>query len=263
MYRSILASTRFAKTLFNTPISRDRSISIKASLNTTQLFDKKQTTWKEKNNFHFSTVTTTTSLRETTPIDTKSDLKPEHFAKYKLPAFYVNKRLQRLNSYIGNARKIRHSPWKMNRICQFAAQTKTIPEALIQLQFLNKRYAQNLHHAIRRTSNFADIKDGIQPSQLEVAECFATCAFRRKGITYHGKGKSGKRTTRFSHVRIVLREIDFDLKVLQSTTRNQKRRWLELKEVAENDAKIASEENKLLRKYEQSEKLKKEKEMEA
>ena len=92
-------------------------------------------------------------------------------------------------SYIGNARKIRHSPWKMNRICQFAAQTKTVPEALIQLQFLNKRYAQNLHHAIRRTSNFADIKDGIQPSQLEVAECFATCGFRRKGITYHGKGK--------------------------------------------------------------------------
>merc|ERR1711862_391143 len=121
--------------------------------------------------------------------------------------------------------------------------------------FLQKRYAANLHHAIKHTSNFADIKDGIKPSQMEVAECFATMGFRRKGITYHGKGRSGQRTTRFSHVRIVLREIDFDLKILQSKTKSQKVRWLRLKETAENDSKMAAEENELLRKHKEREKL--------
>jgi len=249
MFRSLLASTRFAKNLVS-PIRRDNLITFKAGLNNIN-YEKKQ--------HLYTTPTTTTTLYESEhDTDKDIELQPHHFAKYKMPPFYVNERLKRCKSYIGNARKIRHSPWKMNRICQFAAQTKTVPEALIQLQFLNKRYAQNLHHAIRRTSNFADIKDGIQPSQLEVAECFSTCGFRRKGITYHGKGKSGKRTTRFSHVRIVLRAIDFDLKILQAKTLNQKRKWLELKQVAENDAKLADKENEFLRKHEEREKLKKE-----
>lgn len=249
MYRSILSSTIFTKQPFYSIQKASFSFFNRASY--------EQISTNTHNNAQFSTATTATQRPKT---ENKNEiiLQPHHFAKYKMPPSYVSKRLARLKSYIGNARKIRHSPWKMNRICQFAATTKTVPEALIQLQFLQKRYAINLHKAIKRSSNFADIKDGIQPSQLEVAECFATCAFRRKGITYHGKGKSGKRTTRFSHIRLVLREIDFDLKILQSTSQNQKRVWIELKEAAEYDAKMAAEENQLLRKHEEREKLKKE-----
>lgn len=47
---------------------------------------------------------------------------------------------------------------------------------------------------------------------------------------------------RFSHMRVVLREIDFKLKIFQAPTVNKKRKWIERQMVAEEDAARANQE---------------------
>ena len=44
---------------------------------------------------------------------------------------------------------------------------------------------------------------------------------------------------KFSHIRVVLREIDFPLKIYQQKSLNQKRKWLLHQKRAEQDARAA------------------------
>mmetsp|Transcript_38557 Transcript_38557/g.92287 ORF Transcript_38557/g.92287 Transcript_38557/m.92287 type:complete len:267 (-) Transcript_38557:19-819(-) len=148
--------------------------------------------------------------------------------------FIIKRRRENLRTYVGNDKNIRHSPWRMNLVCQFAAGL-TVPEAMKQLTFLNKRMAPRVSNVIRRTANLADIRDGLQPSQLEVAECFATHGTHLKRLKIMGRGRSGTMHRRHCHIRLVLREIDFPTKLLQAKSVNQKRRWLGLLKIARED----------------------------
>ena len=93
----------------------------------------------------------------------------------KLKPSIVKKRLDKCKTYEGRETSIRQSPWKLNRVCQLAAGL-TLEEALTQLQFCDIKNADLVAKVLKRTSNLADIRDGIQISQLEVAECFTTKA---------------------------------------------------------------------------------------
>jgi hypothetical protein len=67
---------------------------------------------------------------------------------------------------------------------------------------------------------------------------------------------SGKKRRRFSHIRLVLREIDFPTKILQAETVNQKRRWLGRLAVAREDyEKARIEKDELAELEEQAAKL--------
>ncbi len=106
----------------------------------------------------------------------------------KVKPFIIKRRRQNLKTYIGNEKNIRHSPWRMNLVCQFA-HGLTVPEALKQLMFCQKVKAPLVAKVIRRTANLADIRDGIQPSQLEVAECFTTHGTHLKRLKIMGRGR--------------------------------------------------------------------------
>lgn len=95
---------------------------------------------------------------------------------------------------------------------------------------------------IKRTSNLADIRHGLQRSQLEVAECFATHGSHLKRVEFKARGRQGLRRRRFSHIRLVLREIDFPLKIAQAKSLNQKERWRKKQQIAEEDYKKAKAE---------------------
>lgn len=123
-------------------------------------------------------------------------------------------------------------------MCQFAAGL-TVPEALKQLMFCQKRKAPLVAKVIRRTANLADIRHGLQASQLEVAECFSTHGTHLKRVKIMGRGRSGKKSRRHSHIRLVLREIDFPTKLLQAESINQKRKWLGLLRTARDDFETA------------------------
>jgi len=171
----------------------------------------------------------------------------------KLKPSIVRKRLARMRTYEGAEKNIRHSPWRLNLICQFVAGLP-LQEALTQLQFLNKVKAPLVQKVLKRTSNLADIRDGLQPSQLEVAECFATKGTPLKRIMYHGRGRAGRMEHQHAHMRVVLREIDFKLKIYQAPTINQKKKWFMLQQQAERDGARARAEREEVERLERLEK---------
>ena len=169
----------------------------------------------------------------------------------------VRKRLSKLKKYNGNEKDIRHSPWRLNLVCQFAAGLP-VKEALMQLQFCQKMKAPLLARLIERTAKRADYRDGLKLSQLEVAECFATHGTHLKRIKIMGRGRSGIKRRRHSHIRLVLREIDFDLKIVQAKSMRERKQWYMKKIEAEEDKKIAIAEREEMLALEKAAKEKKE-----
>lgn len=106
----------------------------------------------------------------------------------KLKPHIVQRRIARLKTYEGKEKDIRHSPWRLNLVCQFAAGLP-LEEAIQQLEFNKKSKAPLVKKILERTANLADIRDGLQPSQLEVAECFATHGKHLKRIKMMGRGR--------------------------------------------------------------------------
>ena len=154
----------------------------------------------------------------------------QHPEKTLRPAV-VRKRLASLKTYTGRQPNIRGSPWKLNLVCHLAAGLPVV-EALNQLKFCNKIKAPLVAQVIQRTANLASIRDGLLPSQLEVATCFSTHGTSLKRIRYMAKGRHGKVRREHAHLNVTLREIDFDLKLVQSTTVGQMKRWMVRKAVA-------------------------------
>mmetsp|Transcript_1481 Transcript_1481/g.2006 ORF Transcript_1481/g.2006 Transcript_1481/m.2006 type:complete len:267 (+) Transcript_1481:83-883(+) len=187
------------------------------------------------------------------------DLNPPKKLKPKV----IRRRLEKLRTYEGKQRDIRHSPWRLQLICRHVAGL-TLEDALTHLEFLNKVKAPLVQKVLKRTSNLADIRDGLQPSQLEVAECFATHGKHLKRVKIMGRGRAGIMHHRFSHMRVVLREIDFPLKIYTAKTANQKRKWLEHQLRAHADYEAANSKREELKRLERMAELKqKEKENEA
>jgi large subunit ribosomal protein L22 len=168
----------------------------------------------------------------------------------KLKPYIVKRRLNRMRVYIGKQKNIRHSPWRMNLVCQFAA-GQTLTEAIKQLQFCKKSMAPLVQKVLIRTANVADMKDGLQQSQLEVAECFATKGKPLKRIRIMGRGRSGRMEHKFCHFRVVLREIDFKLRIYQAESLNQKKRWFIRQQQAEADFAAAKAERDEITRLEQ------------
>jgi large subunit ribosomal protein L22 len=108
--------------------------------------------------------------------------------RQKLKPSIVRRRIEKLRVYEGRERDIRHSPWRLNLVCQLAAGLPLL-EALQQLDFCKKSAAPLVHKVLKRTSNLADIRHGLQPSQLEVAECFATHGKHLKRMKIMGRGR--------------------------------------------------------------------------
>mmetsp|Transcript_2761 Transcript_2761/g.4169 ORF Transcript_2761/g.4169 Transcript_2761/m.4169 type:complete len:310 (+) Transcript_2761:87-1016(+) len=160
---------------------------------------------------------------------------PRHAPKIK-PRI-VKARVEKLRIVEAAHKSIRHSPWRLNLICQFAAnETDTVPDALQQLEYVRKVKAPLVSGLIHTAANTAKQKYGLLPSQLEVSECFATHGTHLKRIKTMGRGRSGKMHRRFSHIRLVLREIDFPLKIMQSKSVNQRNKWVKRMETALDEA---------------------------
>jgi len=147
----------------------------------------------------------------------------------------INQRLSKMRTYVGTQKNIRHSPWRLNLICQMIAGLP-VPEALRQLQFCDKSFAPTVQQVVQKTVNRADIRDGLQPTQLEVAQCFATRGTPLKRIKPMARGRHGKMTRPHAHMRLILREIDFSVKIYQQRSKYAKLKWLNLMHEAEEDA---------------------------
>jgi large subunit ribosomal protein L22 len=154
-----------------------------------------------------------------------------------------------MRTYEGGERNIRHSPWRLNLVCQLAAGSP-LQEALTQLEFCKKKMAPVVQKVLRKVADEADEKDGLQPSQLEVAECFATKGTPLKRMKIMGRGRMGRMEHKHAHFRAVLREIDFPLRIYQAPSINQKKRWFMLQQQAAKDGERAQAERAELQRLE-------------
>lgn len=159
----------------------------------------------------------------------------------KLKPSIVRRRLNRLKIFSGKERDIRHSPWRLNLICEMITGLP-VPEAFLQLQFCEKSRAPLVAKVLKRVVLEAEKESNLQPSQLEVAECFSTKGTHLKRIKPMGRGRSGQMTRPYSHMRLVLREIDFKLRIFQQKKVADKKKWLMLQLEAEKDAASVSTE---------------------
>ena len=159
----------------------------------------------------------------------------------KLKPRLVKSRISALKTYEGKERNIEYSKYKLNLLCQLAAGLP-VEEAVKQLKFQKKKTAPLVSKVIQRTANLADIRHKIQPSALEVAECFSTRGTPIKDIKIMGRGRMGRMEHPRSHMRVVLREIDFQLKIYQARTTEEKMYWYKLQLKAEEDARLVAAE---------------------
>jgi large subunit ribosomal protein L22 len=169
----------------------------------------------------------------------------------KLKPSIVRRRLNRMKIFDGAEKNIRHSPWRLNLVCQLVAGLP-FQEAMTQLDFCKKSKAPLVQKMLQRTANLADIRHGLQPSQLEVAECFATRGTPLKRVKTMGRGRSGRMEHKHSHMRLVLREVDFKLRIYQAPSVNQKKKWFTLQQHAEKDSTRAKAERDEIRRLEKA-----------
>lgn len=179
----------------------------------------------------------------------------------KIAPHIVKARTSQLKTMPGAAKNIRHSPWRLNLICQFAA-GQTVNDALLQLQYVNKVKAPLVYNLIQGTANSAKTKYDLLPSELEIVECFATHGTHLKRIKTMGRGRAGKMHRRFSHMRVVLRQIDFPLKIMQSTTINERQQWVKKMEVAMEEKAAYLEEKREIEELEREAEAMKQKKLE-
>lgn len=108
----------------------------------------------------------------------------------KLKPHIVQRRLSTLRTYEGGHKQFRHSPWRLNLVCHLAARCATLEESIAQVAFSGKQKSKGLVlKVLQRTANLADIRDCLQPSQLEVAQCFATQGKHLKRLKFMAKGR--------------------------------------------------------------------------
>lgn len=169
----------------------------------------------------------------------------------KLKPSIVRRRLNRMRIFEGAEKNIRHSPWRLNLVCQLVAGLP-FQEAMTQLDFCKKSKAPLVQKMLQRTANLADIRHGLQPSQLEIAECFATRGTPLKRVKTMGRGRSGRMEHKHSHMRLVLREVDFKLRIYQAHSVNQKKKWFSLQQLAEKDSTRAKAERDEIRRLEKA-----------
>eukprot|EP00560_Eucampia_antarctica_P010155 CAMPEP_0197829142 /NCGR_PEP_ID=MMETSP1437-20131217/5600_1 /TAXON_ID=49252 ORGANISM="Eucampia antarctica, Strain CCMP1452" /NCGR_SAMPLE_ID=MMETSP1437 /ASSEMBLY_ACC=CAM_ASM_001096 /LENGTH=251 /DNA_ID=CAMNT_0043430659 /DNA_START=39 /DNA_END=794 /DNA_ORIENTATION=- len=174
----------------------------------------------------------------------------------RIPPHVVARRVSRLRSVSGKEKNIRHSPWRMNLVCQFISGL-TVPEALVQLEFCEKkRGAPILKKVLKRTKNLADIRYGMAPSQLQVHTCFATPGTPLKRIKIMGRGRSGVKHRKHSHIHLSLRETDFALEMARAPTLKKKQKWYQRYLIAAQDAALQQKEQEEIKKLQQEQEQK-------
>ncbi|CAK4074547.1 unnamed protein product [Aphanomyces euteiches] len=104
-------------------------------------------------------------------------------------------------------KEIRTSPRKLTLLAQ-QIRGLTATEALTQMQFSPKRKAAVVKKTIQNAVNLADIYYGIEPSALKVEQAFVNKGMILKRIKFMGRGNTGIKRRRHSHLTIVLREFD-------------------------------------------------------
>jgi len=125
-----------------------------------------------------------------------------------------------------------------------------VADTLLQLTYTEKVKAPMVKSLIAGVADNARVKYGLVPTQMEVVECFSTHGTPLKRVEFMDRGRVGRKQHRFSHIRLVLREIDFPLKIITAKTRGGRDDWVRRMGIAERDYRESRKEGEELERLE-------------
>jgi large subunit ribosomal protein L22 len=105
------------------------------------------------------------------------------------------------------ARMLRISPQKLNLVAQLI-RGKKVSTALADLQFSNKRIARDVKKCLESAVANAENNHELDVDDLVVAEAHVGKALVLKRFTPRGRGRMGRIFKPFSHLTIVVREVE-------------------------------------------------------
>jgi len=105
------------------------------------------------------------------------------------------------------ARMLRISPQKLNLVAQLI-RGKKVSTALADLQFSTKRIARDVKKCLESAIANAENNHQLDVDDLIVAEAHVGKALVIKRFTPRGRGRMGRIFKPFSHLTIVVREIE-------------------------------------------------------
>ncbi len=105
------------------------------------------------------------------------------------------------------ARNIRVSPQKLNLVAQLI-RGKKVATALADLQFSRKRIARDVKKCLESAIANAENNHDLDVDDLVVAEAHVGKAMVLKRFHPRGRGRSGKILKPFSHLTIIVRQLE-------------------------------------------------------
>jgi large subunit ribosomal protein L22 len=105
------------------------------------------------------------------------------------------------------ARMLRVSPQKLNLVAQLI-RGKKVATALADLQFSRKRIAKDVRKCLESAIANAENNHDLDVDDLIVAEAHVGKALVMKRFAARGRGRSGRILEPFSHLTIVVREVE-------------------------------------------------------
>ena len=105
------------------------------------------------------------------------------------------------------ARMLRISPQKLNLVAQLI-RGKKVATALADLTFSNKRIARDVKKCLESAVANAENNHELDVDDLIVAEAHVGKALVLKRFTPRGRGRMGRIFKPFSHLTIVVREVE-------------------------------------------------------
>jgi large subunit ribosomal protein L22 len=118
-----------------------------------------------------------------------------------------NERLLKDTEAQARASMIRISAQKLNLVAQMI-RGKRVTTALADLTFSRKRIARNVKRTLESAVANAENNHDLDVDSLVVAEAYVGPALMLKRWTPRGRGRIGKIRKRFSHLTIVVREVE-------------------------------------------------------
>ncbi|GLQ09330.1 50S ribosomal protein L22 [Devosia yakushimensis] len=104
-------------------------------------------------------------------------------------------------------RMLRISPQKLNLVAQLI-RGKKVEKALAELEFSHKRISGQVKKVLESAIANAENNHGLDTDALVVAEAFVGNSLVMKRFTARGRGKSSRIEKPFSHLTIVVRQVE-------------------------------------------------------
>jgi len=105
------------------------------------------------------------------------------------------------------SRMLRVSPQKLNLVAQLI-RGKKVASALADLQFSRKRISKDVRKCLESAIANAENNHDLDVDELVVAEAHVGKALVMKRFTPRGRGRVGSITKPFSHLTIVVRQVE-------------------------------------------------------